>query len=818
MRRLSNTDAGGHAYDEHRISSVMKIAQLCKDLGVGGEKPNSVVADLGVGCGAILLGLSLAGGPGTAIIGTEMDENVFAAWHQICCNLHTKGFSGSLAVRNINANSVQSYDGIHICHLYDGNPSIRFDLEADNIHPANFAHMSMIGKLLASPSLDVLASTKASSSAIEFYAELDQNVRTFLPQFSIVVIKNAPLTNSRMQTTMYVRKAPYRRLRVPDIVGGAGCVSEELIQQLVHGCRTSQRPDGYGRFQDLVHPPWVDVNLYTLKVSTEDKQERLCFIGSTLIIPMQGFVFHAGGTVTMAMLPNDRDTVEEGTILGVVSVPGFPTADETDRLLILAGAKELWVVPVEVIVRALPQQELAEAAGKQLIAEARSYLIPVNESDRIPFRAFPKQLKRGARTTSRDAVNKDATSKDTFALPHVPASRQTTARSPHTNMEVDPSVLDDELEFKEEERKLKKLASDRNNQLAVLRSTCDSLSTKVTDVSNIVEEKTEQLSSLRKGMKSVSQKLRRHPSRTTPDKSDTDPDHSDRDSVCSPQSWRIGKSSESGASGKGRGPAVDIQEQVDMQEQVRKEVVAALADNKHDNAEVCRLREEVYALREKAAAASSMYELQAKMNSTQVESARNEEKNKHLSDQVQVLNRQFDEIVNKSNAVAEGKLLERQAQIQDELKKIMNAQENTKKSIEKSQFEDMKLEVAKHVTLTSNANMSTLATGIMDRIGNELRNGGGRYSRSRSSSQYSGRKSKKEKRMHTRSRSSRSSSSSPRRRTRSSKHTKRRRSKSPRRTTRSPSKCKGSKKKEGESERGERERANIAQTESERED
>ena len=344
LRRLSDTSSGGHAYDEHTPASVIKKALVASDFGVGTDIAGTVVADLGVGSGVILMCQYMVSAPDTVCIGMEIEPTVHQNFIGIQRQLMQAGWPGAVATRNFNSSNIVSFEGIHIVHLYDGTASTKALDKVDQ------KHARLIGRLFATQSMDVVSTTKASHNVIPFYAAHDDNVRKYLSQFTIVLLNNCPLSGSRMFTTMYIRKKIYRIERG---VGGAAGETDSLIQQLIRGAAATYTDepvvDLYGRFQSIQQP--LDPTRYALAVPSDDSQQRCCLVGSKLTQNLRGLTFTFGDTVMVGTNSDLVDEVVSGVYVGIVTVPK-PTSEQYDDILVyMMDVCAIWIVPVTAVAR-----------------------------------------------------------------------------------------------------------------------------------------------------------------------------------------------------------------------------------------------------------------------------------------------------------------------------------------------------------------------------------------------------------------------------------------------------------------------------------
>ena len=365
MRLLSVTDDGGHAYDENTVGSVIKKAAIAKDLGVGLDRPWSVIADLGAGAGAALWPQNIAVAKGVLCIGVEENPEQHARLLQVHKHLLVNGWEGKVSTRCISAEDLRSYEGITHVELYDGNPTTVQDC-------LDQGHMKLMGRLMATSTVDVISTTKFHPRNAGLYAEQNKDVEEYISRFEVIALHNCPFASSKMYSYMWVKK-PKFRLKDTE--------REELFRRHISGhCPTGAVPqlikaasagtplmDDFGRFQR------IDVSLenhlnppeYACSKCTTDGITRNMVLGACYYLPLMGLNLFPGDEITF------RSTNVGGVcsqllngIFAGVATKAQPTCE--DHLLIETSTPpRLLVVPTDYVQEHRPlkkQRTLEETA------------------------------------------------------------------------------------------------------------------------------------------------------------------------------------------------------------------------------------------------------------------------------------------------------------------------------------------------------------------------------------------------------------------------------------------------------------------------
>lgn len=240
-----------------------------------------------------------------------------------------------------------------------------------------------MGRLFGTPSVEVVATTKATAHTFLSYIKFDKLCRKFGHQFFPVRCTNVPTAGSKMRTTMWIRKPKFRKPRQSAPVDTEVDTDsvKGVIPQLINCARTaSLTADSYGRLQKVKLV--LTEKCTTQCTTTNDGKMRCVVLGAELTIPLTGFRFSPGTQVQLK-----RSTMHY-IYAGLVTKPR-PSALEMDQLLLYSQGdgqrRAIWVVPVGAVEQiSLPSSDVPTSWGKT------SEVVVDLEQKRIPFLKWSK--------------------------------------------------------------------------------------------------------------------------------------------------------------------------------------------------------------------------------------------------------------------------------------------------------------------------------------------------------------------------------------------------------------------------------------------
>ena len=216
-RETAHTQKGGHAWDESTVSGIMRLCIHRDKYGVGLGEPHTVLADLGCGLGQVVFFAGANYRVKPVCIGVEEDPHLFLQSLELQRKLTWERPAESqrvlleapVALLKAKAQDVGSLEGITNVQLYDGHRMPKSYGKNDR------GHVSLIGKIMSTISIDEFSSTKFRPEALSSYKDDNPMIRKFADQFECTLIKDWSFKTNKMTVAMWVRKLEFRAHRTP---------------------------------------------------------------------------------------------------------------------------------------------------------------------------------------------------------------------------------------------------------------------------------------------------------------------------------------------------------------------------------------------------------------------------------------------------------------------------------------------------------------------------------------------------------------------------------------------------------------------------
>ena len=310
---VSSSD-NSHAFDETMILTVMKLNKVRDLNGVGMGRPHSVFMDPGAGTQCILLAESHFH-PDKVCIGFELEPDIHERGKRIHLAANdTVVWKGRFATRCADAVHVGPFDGVTNVGMFDG--------VCSRVDSLDLGHARLIGKLMATPSIDEITTTKLGSIALLLkYREHDADVRNYEKEFDIFVLTNCPRQHNKLNCWMFIRKPAYRADRSAPPPASCSPPVATTVSDMIANVRTQwQLPSpfisndmhsGASMNSDMVALSWLDGVAPSTRCDLDGEKHGLLLGGVTTHCYRTGSRYDYGQRVL------HKSTNTQATVVGV---------------------------------------------------------------------------------------------------------------------------------------------------------------------------------------------------------------------------------------------------------------------------------------------------------------------------------------------------------------------------------------------------------------------------------------------------------------------------------------------------------------------